>query len=163
MACTARYSLDGELYRSKVKKVVEGKVNVIFVDFGNEETKNVDEIFVIPEDCLNLPAAAIDIVPARSFNREQREEVEDLLCGRKVSVKLIVEGGREFARVYVDQEEVVFGQERSSAGREILRNIQSLHGDRSGLPVGVRTPAVLGHLDSVREVWVIPTKVQGNL
>ena len=79
-----------------------------------------------------------------------------------VSVKLTDEGGKEFVRVYVDKEEVLFGQERSSAGR-MMKNNQSLHEDMSGLPVGVRTHANLGHLDSVREVWVIPTKVQEKL
>ena len=42
-----------------------------------------------------------------------------------------------------DKEEVMFGEERPSAGRDILKKIQPLHGDRSGLPVGVRTPANL--------------------
>ena len=162
MACTARYSVDGELYRAKVKEVINEKVRVFFVDFGNEETKNVEEILELPGNCLDLLPAAIDIVPARSFDREQREVVEELICGKKVSVELTLEGGREFARVYVDKEEVLFGQERSSAGR-MMKNNQSLHEDMSGLPVGVRTHANLGHLDSVREVWVTPTKMQEKM
>ena len=44
-----------------------------------------------------------------------------------------------------------------------MGNNQDLHEDKSVLPAGVRTIASLGHLDSVREVWVIPTKVQGKL
>ena len=58
MACTARFSEDGELYRAKVKEVFMDKVKVIFVDFGNEETKNVEEISEIPEDFLDFPPTA---------------------------------------------------------------------------------------------------------
>ena len=81
-------------------------MKVFFVDFGNEETKKVEE------DCLDFPPSAIDIVPARTFDRE---EVEELLCGKNVSVKLSVEGGREFARFFIDKGEVMIGRERSSS------------------------------------------------
>ena len=37
---------------------------------------------------MDLPPATIDIILVRTFDREQREE---LLCGKKVSVKLSVE------------------------------------------------------------------------
>ena len=39
-----------------------------------------------------------------------------------MSVKLTDEGGKEFVRVYADKEEVLFGDKRCSAGREIVRN-----------------------------------------
>ena len=62
-----------------------------------------------------------------------------------VSVKLTVEGGKEFVRVYADK--VWFADKRYSAGREILRNIDPLHRDITRLPLGVRNRAKLGHLD----------------
>ena len=33
-----------------------------------------------------------------------------------------MKGGKEFVRVYADKEEVLFGDKRYSAGREIVRN-----------------------------------------
>ena len=74
-----------------MKEVIKDKVKVFFIDFGNEETKNAEEVLVIPEDLLDFPPAAIDMVPAMSFNEELREVLEKLLCGKKVSVKLTVE------------------------------------------------------------------------
>ena len=64
-----------------------------------------------------------------------------------MSVKLTVEGGKEFVRVYADKEEVLFGDKRYSAGREILRNIDPLHRDITCLPLGVRNRANFGQFD----------------
>eukprot|EP00092_Neocalanus_flemingeri_P041732 GFUD01045453.1.p1 GENE.GFUD01045453.1~~GFUD01045453.1.p1 ORF type:complete len:1159 (+),score=333.30 GFUD01045453.1:24-3479(+) len=110
--CTTRFSLDGELYRAMVKEVSEDQVKVLFLDYGNTETKIKEEVLEISEDSLNLPAAAILILPARSFNKEQKEEVEKLLSGTKLTVKQAIEGGKEVGRFFIGMKEIIFGEER---------------------------------------------------
>ena len=41
---------------------------------------------------------------------------------------------------------------------EVLSNIPPLHGDKC--PLVMMTPANVGHLESVKKVWIIPTNVQ---
>ena len=160
--CTTRFSLDGELYRAIVKEVSGDTVNVFFMDYGNKETKIKEEIFELPTDCMELPAAAIAVLPTRLFNLKQREEVEDLLCGKTLSVMIALEGETKFARFFIGKQETLFGIERPS---------QDTQKDQPGrdfssffcLPAGVRIPANLGYLESVMVVWVIPTNLQDDL
>ena len=41
---------------------------------------------------------------------------------------------------------------------EVLSNIPPLHGDKC--PLVMTTPANVGHLESIKKVWFIPTNVQ---
>ena len=142
--CITMYSIDSELYRARITEVNENKVEVLFVDYGNEEVKSIDEIMEIPEDYLELVPTALPINTARAFNKMQRREVEDLLCGEQVKVKLSEERGVEVVRIFDNLDcEIRFGAEC--------------------LQEGVETAANLGYVESVGVVWVVPTDVQEKL
>ena len=142
--CITMYSIDKELYRAEVTEVFGNQVKVLFIDYGNKEIKTMDEIMEIPEDFLELVPAALPINTARSFDKGQREEVENLLCGKQVTVKLAEERGTEVARIFDKHEgEIRFGAE-------------SLRGS-------VIKAANLGHVESVDAVWIVPIDVQEKL
>jgi len=144
LVCTTTYSMDKELYRAKVTGVSGKEVQVFYVDYGNEETKTIEEIMEMPDEFLGLVPAAMPINPARSFDKLQREEVETLLCGKEVIVKLTVERGREVARIF------------SKHDGEIRFGAECLQG-------AVMTAANLGCVESVDVVWVVPTDVDGKI
>jgi len=143
-ACTTMYSVDKELYRAKVTGISGKEVQVLYVDYGNEETKTLEEIMEIPEEFLGMVPAALPVNPARSFDKLQREEVETLLCGKEVIIKMTVERGAEVARIFNKNDgEIRFGAE-------------CLQG-------AVMTTANLGCIESLGVVWVVPTDVQGKI
>ena len=55
----ARFSQDGEMYRAVLKENEEGRAVVLFIDFGNMESKTVEELYDIPEDIGKGIAAAV--------------------------------------------------------------------------------------------------------
>ncbi|XP_071536637.1 RING finger protein 17-like isoform X2 [Panulirus ornatus] len=60
MPCVAKHSGDGRWYRAKIKDLPgKQKVDVLYVDFGNEERLWYNQICKITDDFLRLPAQAI--------------------------------------------------------------------------------------------------------
>merc|ERR1719309_1190849 len=58
LAVCSRYT-DGNWYRAEIVELKDADCSVKYVDFGNKETKPVNELVVLPEDYLVLPAVAI--------------------------------------------------------------------------------------------------------
>ncbi|KAK3602033.1 hypothetical protein CHS0354_015024 [Potamilus streckersoni] len=58
--CALCYSEDGSFYRGMVKNVTNGSCTVIFIDYGNSETKPSDELFTLPQPLCKLPAQAVE-------------------------------------------------------------------------------------------------------
>ena len=55
----ARYSADGLLYRCRIVRKTGPNVEVIFVDYGNQETVHHSEIFTLEHEFATLPAFGI--------------------------------------------------------------------------------------------------------
>ncbi len=63
----ARYSEDGCWYRCRVVAVrTKTKVEVAYVDYGNEELVEVSELKPLPKSLTNQPAIAIECALARA-------------------------------------------------------------------------------------------------
>ena len=102
----ARFSQDGELYRVVLKEVVQRRVVVKFIDFGNKETKEEKELYDIPEEIGSEPAAAVGVDLKNDFKEtdDNMAVVEELLDGENVTV-VVTEDGAVFK---ISGEEVVF-------------------------------------------------------
>lgn len=60
MPCVAKYSGDGKWYRARIEDLPgKQKVDVQYVDFGNEERLWYNQICKITDDFLKLPAQVI--------------------------------------------------------------------------------------------------------
>ncbi|XP_051163824.1 maternal protein tudor-like isoform X2 [Leptopilina boulardi] len=58
--CIAPYELDNKWYRVKILKRVKDDVNVLYVDYGNEETVNVNQLREISRDLVTqMPCQAM--------------------------------------------------------------------------------------------------------
>jgi hypothetical protein len=56
----AKYSDDGRWYRARFLMVEEqDQIRIVFIDFGNIETKHIHEFFPLDKLYTNLPAQAI--------------------------------------------------------------------------------------------------------
>ena len=57
--CVARYKEDGMMYRAKILQLGDGviptKFRVFFVDFGNYEWVDKDDVYPLPPKFTNVP------------------------------------------------------------------------------------------------------------
>ena len=58
LCCLTRFSLDGCWYRSRVEQFTKDKVEVFFVDYGNKEWKDIQELYHLPSQFSSLPGQA---------------------------------------------------------------------------------------------------------
>lgn len=54
----AKFSLDNEWYRAKVLKIEGSKVNVLYIDYGNQEATVATKLAQLPAGFASLPAQA---------------------------------------------------------------------------------------------------------
>ena len=59
MACMTEFSEDNGLYRAKVESVKGSTVLVRFVDYGNTEEKNLNDLYSLPGELLNTSPFAV--------------------------------------------------------------------------------------------------------
>ena len=57
--CCTRFAQDSLWYRGKVLEIIQNEVTVQYVDYGNTETKNINEIKLMHPSFYTLPAQAI--------------------------------------------------------------------------------------------------------
>jgi len=47
--CAAKFAMDNEWYRAKVERVSGGKINVLYIDYGNRETVQATQVAALPQ------------------------------------------------------------------------------------------------------------------
>eukprot|EP00092_Neocalanus_flemingeri_P020850 GFUD01022588.1.p1 GENE.GFUD01022588.1~~GFUD01022588.1.p1 ORF type:complete len:1341 (+),score=457.64 GFUD01022588.1:113-4024(+) len=143
--CVAKFSGDGGLYRARVTRVGKEKMTVFYVDFGNNEDKDMDELFVMPEDFMTLTPAVAKVETENSVS----SELEDKLVGVEVVLRMEEGIGKRLAKFFIEGKEMLCCPEQVRVKVEIL-------------PVGMKIEVSVGYVESVRMVWVTPmAKVDG--
>ena len=152
----ARYSADQELYRVRVLAThqCDASVTVLYLDYGNTETKPSYQLFHLPPQFASLPPAAVPLKPARMINKEDVPKVDAALSTGKCKALITKFGSEELARFYVKDEEVLFGKERNANVSEKVSRFSS----PSKLPQGTRTRVVLRFVENIRKIWVTPVE-----
>lgn len=94
----AQYKGDEELYRAQVVDVVKNQATIHFIDFGNQQKTDVDQLFELPE------AVSIPLYPPMAFFVELKrmESYEDTAHNRQLLEELLTND--QFI-VYQDDEE----------------------------------------------------------
>ncbi|KAL3869617.1 hypothetical protein ACJMK2_042282 [Sinanodonta woodiana] len=88
--CAMCYSEDGSFYRGMVKNVTNGSCNVIFIDYGNSETKPSDGLFTLPQPLCKLPAQAIQCSYHGSIDPSLAvHKLNELAAGESVIMKVV--------------------------------------------------------------------------
>jgi len=49
------------LYRCRVTEEKDGRINILYVDYGNTEWKDKKDLMDIPEEFCKLPAASLNL------------------------------------------------------------------------------------------------------
>ncbi|CAF4309457.1 unnamed protein product [Rotaria socialis] len=69
--CVARFSEDNLWYRARVVLIQEESILIVFIDYGNSESKPGNEIFPMQEILARLPAMTVACTLAESFPRNE--------------------------------------------------------------------------------------------
>ena len=112
----AVFSEDGELYRGKV---IDNSSTVLFIDFGNTEVKQAEEMLKLPEHLHEdkIAAFAMYLQVANGDEAGAREKLEELMDLEEVFVERSQDGKAMF---FVDGLKINFGTkgEVSRASKE---------------------------------------------
>ena len=112
----AVFSEDGELYRGKV---IDNSSTVLFIDFGNTEVKQAEEMLKLPEHLHEdkIAAFAMYLQVANGDEAGAREKLEELMDLEEVFVERSQDGEAMF---FVDGLKINFGTkgEVSTASKE---------------------------------------------
>merc|ERR1719318_1719897 len=142
--CAAMFTADGGMYRAMVIEMGEQTVSVFYIDYGDRELKDKAELWMLPEELLAMPPA---VVKVDTGGKTVTIEQEDKLVGEEVVLRMVEDDGRTIAKFFIGSKEISF-----------LSGIVQVE----SLPLGIKIGVILGHVETVREVWVTPlVKVDG--
>ncbi|UJR31993.1 hypothetical protein I4U23_019463 [Adineta vaga] len=117
--CVARFSEDQHWYRARVVLIHSNEsILIVFIDYGNSETKPANEIYPMQESLSRLPAMTVACTLAESFPRnenfwttEATELFNQLVKNRIVEVHFQQGSGQQwplhFVKVMLDGQSVV--------------------------------------------------------
>jgi len=110
------FSEDGAVYRAIVKKISGKEVEVVFCDFGNGETVDMNELMELPKvlESQNPVAVMVHIEGNEGVedNEKNRAKVDKKLMVDNLMVKLSQEEDKISARFAVDGKKIKFGKSK---------------------------------------------------
>ena len=89
-ACCARFSEDGGWYRAVVASVSLEGVTVRYVDYGNSETVDPSQVFVLQPNSLSTPVQAIECSLSNVPDSPAREEAVSNFSALVTNKELLV-------------------------------------------------------------------------
>ena len=144
--CGARFSDDGAIYRAKITTVKVDMADVIYIDHGNSEWRNMGDLYKLPDQFLTpCPyVVSVDIERCRKQVLSESGVVVKLanVQGELIATKSVEDNGQEMC------EEV-----------EVIK--QMIHLEQEKLPMGQKVLVSVGCVESVDKVWVTPHKNDG--
>jgi hypothetical protein len=138
--CGATFSEDEGMYRAEIISVGKNVVEVLFIDYGNTEEKSMQDLFMLPKAVLN---------PCPHIVKVKLEDCEKLVSKCGVVIKMQESEGEIIASL-VDE-----GKEVEIKDEGVIKQTGYLEEE---LPVDVRIPVIVGHVEAVDKVWVTPDK-----
>jgi len=142
--CGAKFSEDEVMYRAKVISVKDDMIEVIYIDYGNSESRSLSDLFALPNEILyqNPHVVKLELDGCEKFSLESVKDV-----------KLSDVNGRILAQI--DAEIVEDSEVKDDIQQKV--NIKE-----EKLPMSLKIPVSVGHVESVSKVWVTPIlKVEG--
>ena len=141
--CGARFSDDGAIYRAKITTVKVDMADVIYIDHGNSEWRNMGDLYKLPDQFLTpCPyVVTLDIDSCREQVLSESGLVVKLanVQGELIAIKSVEDNGPNMC------EEV-----------EVIK--QMIHLEQEKLPIGQKVLVSVGCVESVDKVWVTPLK-----
>ena len=85
--CCTHFSVDESFYRGIVKEVSGSKVTVTFIDYGNSEVKETEEVKVLTSEFHDLPPQAVEC-RLDGYSGLTKENLETALLEKEVTVSI---------------------------------------------------------------------------
>ena len=99
--CCVRYSEDGELYRARLVEIRENVVTVQYIDYGNTEEVEADQVLELAAEFKEMEAAArqvtVKLCSLALDCEKSRAKLEKIFSGDKVSVSIDQSGEATFS------------------------------------------------------------------
>jgi len=143
--CGAKFSEDEVMYRAKVISVKDDMVDVIYIDYGNSESRSLSDLFMLPDEILS-PNPHVVKLELDGYEKFSLESVK--------VVKLSDVNGRILAHIDADM---------VGKSEEVKDDIEhKVYIKEDKIPLNQKIPVSVGHVESVSNVWVTPKeKVEG--
>lgn len=89
IACVAKYTVDGAWYRGQVLNIEDSEVDILFVDYGNQQRTPTSLVKVIEEDFVVMPSQAyhcsLSGVPSKQhWSPEEKTRFEETVMGKRL-------------------------------------------------------------------------------
>ncbi|KAI9299095.1 hypothetical protein K502DRAFT_298660 [Neoconidiobolus thromboides FSU 785] len=96
LICSAKFSLDNQWYRAKVKRISGGKAEVLYIDYGNSELVPLSNLRPIPDKFTKLKSQAIEAklaylkVPTldKDYGNEALNVFRELVEGKQLNATI---------------------------------------------------------------------------
>ena len=90
VGCLTKFPEDKQFYRAQVIQIAKGKVDVQFVDYGNNITVSASNIFALPPDLISIPAQAVQccLEGARPTQKDWSKESCELFARKTLNIEL---------------------------------------------------------------------------
>ena len=86
--CCTSFSLDGAFYRGTVQEVCRSKVTVKFIDYGNSEVKEMNDVKVLSSEFHDFPPQGVTCRLNKSYAGLTKENLEAALLEKEITVAI---------------------------------------------------------------------------
>lgn len=114
--CAAKFSADQEWYRAKVEKVTGRKANIFFIDYGNRETVDFNDLTFLPEAFKSEPGYAHEYklafvkLPPEDYRPDSIQRLEEELENKKVLINIEYTKEASYVTVYdMEKQDIIKG------------------------------------------------------
>ena len=94
--CLTRFSLDNCWYRSRIMRSNAEQVEVMFVDYGNTEWKNILDLYQLPQEFWDVPPQAqqfslhgVSLPSSSEVEQGMNKFLGSLVCDKTFNVELV--------------------------------------------------------------------------
>ena len=136
VSCVARYKEDGALYRASVISAKVTEVEVLYVDYGNVEIVQPEDLFPLPNILSSIPCQSVHCVLKEDTELEVDQQVNVKLASSAMKGRTL--NGMKWAVSLEDasigEEEVIYTRQQLTEGSEVV--------------------VIATHIDSPDSLWV---------
>ena len=151
------YSEDGEYYRCSVLEENQGKVQVLFVDYGNQESKSRTDILELTPDLKRLQGTAFKVIvydtqdiPNTPGNMSTLEET---ILNVPVQISMEVVNETKVAKIYIDGKKLDLK----------FPDMQPVTPTPETLPLNEKVAGSIVYIEDMETVWFTPSSIQDEL
>jgi len=118
--CAAKFT-DGEWYRARIEKIEAGKMNVLYIDFGNRESVDIMKLATLPGSYHSLPPQAKQYhfaCIALPTDEEDKQNAVDIMYNDNINKQCLL--NVEYKKDGSDYVTLLFGDQKEDIALGML-------------------------------------------